>query len=164
MNVFVLTFLSKKTIFTAVITVSLIDRKKKINHQTAEVEALHTNVCDCGERQTMSHLITCGDAPNCTWYANHCQCQLCQTLGGIYLTVTIEYSMKKTAKMYYCFQRRHTLCKLYLVSRDGELLGSFLSCLFLRPPGNPSVALLKNTRIITSTPYLLFVFRQLYNH
>ena len=32
------------------------------------VEALsHTDVCDCGERQTMSHLMTCGDAPNCTW-------------------------------------------------------------------------------------------------
>ena len=27
----------------------------------------HTDVCDCGERQTMSHLMTCGDAPNCTW-------------------------------------------------------------------------------------------------
>ena len=26
----------------------------------------HTDVCDCGERQTMSHLMTCGDAPNCT--------------------------------------------------------------------------------------------------
>ena len=28
-------------------------------------------------------------------YANHCRCQLCQTLGGIYLTVTIDDSMKK---------------------------------------------------------------------
>ena len=27
----------------------------------------HTYVCDNGERQTMSHLTTCGDAPNCTW-------------------------------------------------------------------------------------------------
>ena len=27
----------------------------------------HTDVCDCGERQTMSHLMTCVDAPNCTW-------------------------------------------------------------------------------------------------
>ena len=27
----------------------------------------HTDVCDCGERQTMYHLMTCGDAPNCTW-------------------------------------------------------------------------------------------------
>ena len=27
----------------------------------------HTDVCDCGERQTMSHLMACGDAPNCTW-------------------------------------------------------------------------------------------------
>ena len=27
----------------------------------------HTDVCDCGERQIMSHLMTCGDAPNCTW-------------------------------------------------------------------------------------------------
>ena len=26
----------------------------------------HTDVCDRGERQTMSHLMTCGDAPNCT--------------------------------------------------------------------------------------------------
>ena len=25
-----------------------------------------TDVCDCGERQTMSHLMTCGDAPNST--------------------------------------------------------------------------------------------------
>ena len=27
----------------------------------------HTDVCDCGERETMSHLMTCGDVPNCTW-------------------------------------------------------------------------------------------------
>ena len=27
----------------------------------------HTDVCDCGEIQTMSHLMICGDAPNCTW-------------------------------------------------------------------------------------------------
>ena len=27
----------------------------------------HTDVCDCGERQPMSHLMTCGDASNCTW-------------------------------------------------------------------------------------------------
>ena len=27
----------------------------------------HTDVRDCGERQTMSHLMTCVDAPNCTW-------------------------------------------------------------------------------------------------
>ena len=27
----------------------------------------HTDVCDCGEKQTMSHLMTFGDAPNYTW-------------------------------------------------------------------------------------------------
>ena len=27
----------------------------------------HTDVCDCGESQTMSHLMICVDAPNCTW-------------------------------------------------------------------------------------------------
>ena len=27
----------------------------------------HTDVCDCGERLTMSHLMTCVDAPDCTW-------------------------------------------------------------------------------------------------
>ena len=27
----------------------------------------HTDVCDCGERQTMSQLMTCVDAPNSTW-------------------------------------------------------------------------------------------------
>ena len=27
----------------------------------------HTDVCDCGERQTMYHLMTCVDAPNSTW-------------------------------------------------------------------------------------------------
>ena len=27
----------------------------------------YTDVCDCVERQTMSHLMTCVDAPNCTW-------------------------------------------------------------------------------------------------
>ena len=27
----------------------------------------HTDVCDCGERHTMSHLMTCDDAPNCKW-------------------------------------------------------------------------------------------------
>ena len=31
-----------------------------------------------------------------TGYANPCRCQLCQTLGGIYITVYIEDSMKKT--------------------------------------------------------------------
>ena len=25
-----------------------------------------SNRCDCGERPTMSHLMTCDDAPNCT--------------------------------------------------------------------------------------------------
>ncbi len=57
----------------------------------------HTDVCDCGERQTMYHLITCGDAPNCTWtdlafptLADvNCAKQLCQTLGGINMTVDI---------------------------------------------------------------------------
>ena len=24
----------------------------------------HTDICDCGESQTMSHIMTCGDAPN----------------------------------------------------------------------------------------------------
>ena len=27
----------------------------------------HTDVCDCGERQTMCHLMSCGDAPDRTW-------------------------------------------------------------------------------------------------
>ena len=27
----------------------------------------HTDGCDCVERQTMSHLMTCGDAPKNTW-------------------------------------------------------------------------------------------------
>ena len=56
------------------------------------VEALSYRPCDCGERQTMSHLMTCVHAPNCTWtdLANPRRRQLCQTLGGIYLTVNIE--------------------------------------------------------------------------
>ena len=62
------------------------------------VEAV-SNRCDCGERQTMSHLMTCDDAPNCTMdrlgYLNSCRCQLCQTLGGIYLTAAIDDSTKK---------------------------------------------------------------------
>ena len=62
------------------------------------VEAV-SNRCDCGERQTMSHLMTCDDAPNCTMdrlgYLNPCRCQLWQTLGGIYLTAVIEDSTKK---------------------------------------------------------------------
>ena len=54
-----------------------------------------TYVCDCKERQTMSHIMTCDDTPNCTHvdrpgYANPWRCQLCQTLGGIYLTASIE--------------------------------------------------------------------------
>ena len=41
----------------------------------------HTGVSDYGERQTMSHLMTFGDAPNCMWadlphYPNY----RCQTL------------------------------------------------------------------------------------
>ena len=47
----------------------------------------------------MSHLMACGDAPNYTWTdlttTNLRWCQLCQTLGGIYLIVTMEDSMKK---------------------------------------------------------------------
>ena len=49
----------------------------------------------------MSHLM-CGDAPNFMWaylamptgYANCCRCQLCHTLGGIYLTVSVTMLMK----------------------------------------------------------------------
>ena len=62
------------------------------------VEAV-SNRCDCGERQTMSHLMTCDGAHNCTMdrlgYINPCRCQLCQTLGGIYITAAIEDSTKK---------------------------------------------------------------------
>ena len=44
--------------------------------------------------------IACGQ----TWLdANSCRCQLCQTLGGIYLTVTIEDMMKKINLIYKCF-------------------------------------------------------------
>ena len=52
----------------------------------------HTDVCDCGgERETMSHLMTCVEAHmGRTGYSNPCWCQLCQTLGGIYMT---EYSL-----------------------------------------------------------------------
>ena len=39
-----------------------------------------------------------------TWLdANPCRCQLCQTLGGIYLTVTTEDSMKKINLISKCF-------------------------------------------------------------
>ena len=62
------------------------------------VEAV-SNICDCVERQTMSHLMTCDDATNCTTdrlgNINPCRCQLCQTLGGIYLTAAVEDSTKK---------------------------------------------------------------------
>ena len=34
-------------------------------------------------------------------YSNHRQSQLCQTLGGIYQTVTIDDSMKKTEAIFY---------------------------------------------------------------
>ena len=48
----------------------------------------------------MSHLMTCGDAPNCTWtdlaIPTFAGVQLCQTPGGIYLIVTMEDTMKKT--------------------------------------------------------------------
>ena len=44
----------------------------------------------------MSHVMSCGDAPNCTMdrpgYPNPCRCQ---TLGEVYLTEAIEESMKK---------------------------------------------------------------------
>ena len=62
----------------------------------------NTDVCDCGERHTMSHLMTCDDAPNCKWTDRPgyipTRCQLCQTLGGIYLTVNIEDSTKKVKR------------------------------------------------------------------
>ena len=63
----------------------------------------HSYVSDCGERQTMSHIMTCGDASNCRWQdlamTNPCRCQPCQTLGGVQLTVTIKDSMKKTESL-----------------------------------------------------------------
>ena len=47
----------------------------------------------------MYHLMTCGDAHSCTWtdlaMPTLAGGQLCQTLGGIYLIVTVEDSMKK---------------------------------------------------------------------
>ena len=47
--------------------------------------------------ETDSHLLTCGDAPNCPWanVGNPCRCQLCQTLGGVYLRVPNEDSTNK---------------------------------------------------------------------
>ena len=65
----------------------------------------HTDVCDCGERQTMYHLMTCVDALNCTWtgYPNHCRCQLCQTLGKVYIIV---------ARL---FMTCHDICSSYCV-------------------------------------------------
>ena len=47
----------------------------------------HTDGCDCGERQTMSHLMTCVDGPIArgqTWlYQPLPMCQLCLTLGEV---------------------------------------------------------------------------------
>ena len=60
-----------------------------------------SNRCDCEERQTMSHLMTCDDAPNCTW-TDLAILTLADvndrvpTLGGIYITAAIEDSTKKT--------------------------------------------------------------------
>ena len=60
-------------------------------------------VCDCGERLTMSHLMTCVDAPNCSWtdlaMAILAGVNCAKTLGGIYTTVyrgldEEEYSQK----------------------------------------------------------------------
>ena len=56
----------------------------------------HTDECDCGERQTMSHLMTCVDAPNCTWTdlatptlagvncAKHCEESIMTEYRGLY--------------------------------------------------------------------------------
>ena len=32
-----------------------------------KISHTYVDVCDCGERQAMSRLMTCGDAPNGTW-------------------------------------------------------------------------------------------------
>ena len=52
----------------------------------------HTDVCGSGERQTMSHIMTCGDAPNCTW------ADLDIPMGVVYLTVAIMDSTKKNSQ------------------------------------------------------------------
>ena len=65
----------------------------------------HTYVCDGGQRQTMYHLMHVVMPPiiiarGQTWVFQPLPiCQLCQTLGGIYLTVNIEDSMKKNTKV-----------------------------------------------------------------
>ena len=60
----------------------------------------HTDVYQYGERQTMCHLMTLCCCPQLhvdrPGYSNPCRYQLCQTLGGIYLTVTIDDSKRKT--------------------------------------------------------------------
>ena len=50
------------------------------------VEALSSDVCYCGERQTMSNLMTCSDVHQLhvdrPGYVNPCRCEFYQTLGG----------------------------------------------------------------------------------
>ena len=48
----------------------------------------HTDVCDCEERQTMSLLMTCGDASNCTWTD-----LAISTLAGVYCAKHWEESI-----------------------------------------------------------------------
>ena len=43
----------------------------------------HADVCDYGEKQTMYHLMTCGDAPNCTWTDMAIHVQLSFKVGSV---------------------------------------------------------------------------------
>ena len=58
----------------------------------------YIDVCDCVERQTMYHLMTCADAPTCTWahlaIPSLYRCR-CKTLREVYLTVSIMDSTQK---------------------------------------------------------------------
>ena len=78
------------------------------------VEALSYRY-DCGERQTMSHLMTCGDAPNCT-----CTDLAMPTLAGVncakqllLLTVAIENSKNEEHWMANCVSRMTKVLPLY---------------------------------------------------
>ena len=70
------------------------------SYNMVQFECLSTCVqcshCSC---ITLWHVVMPPIARGQTGYANPCRCQLCQTLGGIYLIVPIEDSMKKKSDL-----------------------------------------------------------------
>ena len=72
-----------------VTSISWQNAERTMSGHDESVEAL-SYLCDCGERQTMCHLMACVDAPSCTWTA-----LAMPTLAGVNCAKHWEESIKQ---------------------------------------------------------------------